>query len=216
MFDMLLADLPRLIETYGYGLVALVIALESMGLPLPGEATLITASLYAGATQRLSLPLIIMAAVTGAVVGDNLGFWLGDKIGSRLLIRYGPYMRLTPGKIKLGQYLFRQHGGKVVFSGRFVAVLRALAVVMAGVNRMPWFRFFLFNVAGAVVWAGLFGVGAYILGHRIHLLAGPVGLTALVLALAFCVWLFLFIRRNEARLEAEAERAIPGPLAPER
>src|SRR3982750_489747 len=158
MFDMLLADLPRLIETYGYGLVALVIALESMGLPLPGEATLITASLYAGATQRLSLSLIIMAAVTGAVVGHNLGFWLGDKIGSRLLIRYGQYLRLTPGKIKLGQYLFRRHGGKVVFLGRFVAVLRALAAVMAGVNRMPWSRFFVFNVAGGVLWAGLFGI----------------------------------------------------------
>src|SRR3954451_1147213 len=181
----------------------------------PGEATLITASVYAGATQRLSLSLIILAAVTGAVLGDNLGFWLGDKIGYRLLIRYGQFLRLTPGKIKLGQYLFRRHGGKVVFLGRFVAVLRALAAVLAGVNRMLWFRFFLFNVAGAVVWAGVFGIGAYTLGHRIHHIAGPVGLTALVLALAFGAWLFLFIRRNEVRLEAEAERAIPGPLGPE-
>jgi len=77
MFETLLTELPRLIETYGYGLVALMIALESLGLPLPGEATLITAAVYAGATQRLSLALIIMAAVAGAVIGDNLGFWLG-------------------------------------------------------------------------------------------------------------------------------------------
>jgi membrane protein DedA with SNARE-associated domain len=216
MFDTILMELPRLIETYGYGLVALIIALESMGLPLPGEATLITASVYAGATQRLSLSLIILAAVAGAVIGDNAGFWLGDKIGYRLLIRYGQYLRITPGKIKLGQYLFRQHGGKVVFFGRFVAVLRALAAFLAGANRMPWSRFFVFNVAGGFVWAGLFGVGAYTLGHRIHQLAGPVGWTAVVLALAFCVWLFLFVKRNEARLEAEAERAIPGPLVPER
>jgi len=102
-----------------------------------------------------------------------------------------------------------------VFFGRFVAALRALAAVMAGVNRMPWSRFFVLNVAGGLVWAGLFGIGAYALGHRIHHIAGPVGLTALVMALAFCVWLFLFIRRNEARLEAEAERAIPGPLGRE-
>src|SRR5215218_9399592 len=112
MFETLLTELPRLIETYGYGLVALIIALESMGLPLPGETTLITASVYAGATQRLSLTLFILAAVTGAVLGDNLGFWLGDKIGCRLLIRYGHYLRFTPGRIKLGQYLFRRHGGK--------------------------------------------------------------------------------------------------------
>src|ERR671926_345029 len=148
MFETPLTELPHLIETYGYGLVALIIALESMGLPLPGEATLITASIYAGATQRLSLSLIILAAVAGAVIGDNLGFWLGDKIGSRLLIRYGPYLRLTPGKIKLGEYLFRRHGGKVVFFGRFVAVLRALAGVLAGLNCMDWRRFLLFNALG--------------------------------------------------------------------
>ena len=204
------------IGTYGYAIVALLIALESMGLPLPGEGALITASVYAGATQRLSLGLIVLAAIAGAVIGDNLGFWLGRRIGSRLLIRYGPLVGITAGRIKLGQYLFALHGGKVVFLGRFVAVLRALAAFLAGVNRMPWSRFFVFNVAGGIVWATLFGVGAYALGHRIHAVAGPVGLTALGLALAGCVWLFRFVRRNEARLEAEAERAIPGPLGEDR
>jgi len=216
MFDALLGELPILIEAYGYAVVALLIGLESMGLPLPGEGALVTAAVYAGATQRLSLGLIVLAAIAGAVIGDNLGFWLGRRIGSRLLVRYGPLVGITAGRTKLGQYLFGLHGGKVVFFGRFVAVLRALAAFLAGVNRMPWPRFLVFNVAGGIVWATLFGVGAYALGHRIHAVAGPIGLTALALGLAGCVWLFRFVRRNEARLEAEAERAIPGPLAADR
>jgi len=155
---------------------------------------------------------IIAAAVTGAVVGDNIGFWIGERVGSRLLVRLGPRLGITPAKIKLGQYLFMRHGGKVVFFGRFMAVLRALAAFLAGANRRPWPRFFVFNVAGGIVWATLYACAAYGLGTRVHALAGPVGLASLLLASAFLVWLFLFMRRHEARLEQEAERAIPGPL----
>src|SRR4051794_10950143 len=108
--------------------------LGSLGLPLPGEAALITASIYAGATHDLTLTGIIAAAVTGAVVGDNIGFWIGEKVGYRLLIRVGPSLGITPTKVKLGQYLFMRHGGKVVFFGRFVAVLRVLAAFLAGAN----------------------------------------------------------------------------------
>ena len=85
--------------------------------------------------------LVIAATVAGAVVGDNIGYWVGDKVGYRLLLRYGGRFGVTERKIKLGQYLFLRHGGKVVFFGRFVAFLRALAALMAGMNRMPWGRF---------------------------------------------------------------------------
>jgi membrane protein DedA with SNARE-associated domain len=212
MFTSALADIPALIAAYGYGLILVMVMLESLGLPLPGEATLITASIYAGATHDLTLTGIIAAAVSGAVIGDNIGFWIGERVGSRLLVRLGPRLGLTPAKIKLGQYLFMRHGGKVVFFGRFVAVLRALAAFLAGANRMPWPRFFAFNVAGGVVWASVYAGAAYALGTRVHALAGPVGFASLLLAAAFLVWLFLFMRRNEARLEQEAEQAIPGPL----
>jgi len=214
MFNSVLTDLPALIAAYGYGLILVMVMLESLGLPLPGETTLITASIYAGATHDLSLLGIIAAAAAGAVIGDNIGFWIGENFGSRLLIRFGPRLGITPAKIKLGQYLFMRHGGKVVFFGRFVAVLRALAAFLAGANKMPWPRFFVFNVAGGVVWATLYGCAAYGLGTRVHALAGPLGFASLLLAAAFMVWLFLFMRRHEARLEQEAERAIPGPIAP--
>jgi membrane protein DedA with SNARE-associated domain len=137
MLNSVLGDLPGLIAAYGYGLILVMVMLESLGLPLPGEATLITASIYAGATHDLTLTGIIAAAVAGAVIGDNIGFWIGERVGYPLLIRFGPRLGLTPGKIKLGQYLFMRHGGTVVFFGRFVAVLRVLAAFLAGANRMP-------------------------------------------------------------------------------
>src|SRR5215217_2500272 len=187
MLTSVLADIPALIATYGYGLILLMIMLESLGLPVPGETTLITASIYAGATHDLSLLGIIAAAAAGAVIGDNIGFWIGENFGSRLLIRFGPRLGITPAKIKLGQYLFMRYGGKVVFLGRFVAVLRALAAFLAGANKMHWSRFFAFNVAGGIVWATLYACVSYGLGTRVHALAGPVGFASLLLAVSFLV-----------------------------
>src|SRR4051794_8840497 len=175
MLTSIMADIPALIAAYGYWLILIMVMLESLGLPLPGEATLITASVFAGATHDLALTGIIAAAVSGAVIGDNIGFWIGEKVGYRLLIRVGPSLGITPAKVKLGQYLFMRHGGKVVFFGRFVAVLRVLAAFLAGANRMPWRRFFAFNVAGGVVWAMFYGCAAFVLGTRVHAVAGTGG-----------------------------------------
>lgn len=131
LFD---GNLAQLIAHYGYWAVAVVIALESLGLPVPGEATLIAAALYAGSTHRLNIVLVILAAFAGAVLGDTIGFWIGCEVGFRLVIRYGRHLQVTERRIKLGRYLFWRHGGKVVFFGRFVPVLRALAAFLAGVN----------------------------------------------------------------------------------
>jgi membrane protein DedA with SNARE-associated domain len=108
--------------------------------------------------------------------------------------------------------LFLKHGGKVVFFGRFVAVLRAWAAFLAGTNRMRWPRFLLFNAAGGIVWATLYGLGGYFLGDNIHRLVGPVGIVFLVLAVLLILVGIVVVRRNEQRLEDEAERALPGPL----
>ena len=136
-----------LITKFGYLAVAAIVGLESVGLPLPGEATLITAAVYAGTTQQLNIWLVIASAVAGAVVGDNVGFWLGRELGFRLLIRYGSHVGLNEGRIKVGQYLFQLHGGKIVLFGRFFPVLRIWAAVLAGVNQMAWPKFVLFNAA---------------------------------------------------------------------
>jgi len=202
----------HLLENYGYLAVLIFVAIESTGIPFPGETMLIIAAVYAGTTHHLSILLVIIAAAVGAILGDNLGFWVGREGGYRLLRRYGRYIRLDERKLKLGQYLFMKHGDKVVFFGRFVAVLRAWAAFLAGTNRMKWGSFLLFNALGGVVWATVFGLGGYYLGDKIHLLTGPIGIVAIVLAVLILIAFFFFLRHNEKRLEDEAERALPGPL----
>ncbi|GAC1685143.1 MAG: DedA family protein [Candidatus Dormibacteraceae bacterium] len=205
------STLMDLLASYGYLAVFLFIAIESTGIPFPGETMLITASIYAGHTHRLNIVLVIASSAAGAIVGDNLGYAVGRWGGYRLLRRYGRYIRLHEKRLKLGQYLFLQHGGKVVFFGRFVSILRTYAAFLAGTNRMPWWRFLLFNAAGGIVWATLFGTGAYVLGTQIHNLTRTATSVGAILAVVAFVAFFVFLHRNEARLMAEADRAIPDP-----
>jgi len=201
-----------LLATYGYAAVFLFIAIESTGIPFPGETMLITASIYAGHTHRLNIVLVIAFTAAGAIIGDNLGYAAGHWGGYRLLRRYGRFIRLDQKRLKLGQYLFLQHGGKVVFFGRFISILRAYAAFLAGTNRMPWWRFLMFNAAGGIVWATLVGTGAYVLGTQIHNLTRTAAIVGGILAVIAVVAFLLFLRRNEERLMAEADRAIPEPL----
>lgn len=198
----------------GYGAVALAVGIESIGIPFPGEATLLAAALYAGATHHLNIWGVIAAAAAGAIVGDGIGFWLGRKFGLWLLLRFGRYLRITERRIRLGQYLFLRHGGKVVFFGRFVTVLRALAAFLAGANRMRWPRFLAFNAAGGILWAALYGGGAYLFGTRIKAVLGPIGLGLGAVALVLAVAGAWFLHRHEERLADAAERAMPGPVLP--
>ncbi len=205
-------SLVRLLEAYGYWAIALTVAVESTGIPFPGETVLVLAATYAGKTHHLSLPWIIAAAAGGAIAGDNLGFLAGRTGGFRLLRRYGRRLHLDDRRLKLGLWLFRRYGGAVVFFGRFVAILRAWAAFLAGTNRMPWPHFLLANAGGGVVWATVIGVVAYNFGEEASRVTGPVGwalLAAAVLAVALGV---AFVRKHERRLEDEAERALPGPL----
>jgi membrane protein DedA with SNARE-associated domain len=206
------STLLDLLATYGYLAVFLFIAIESTGIPFPGETMLITASIYAGHTHRLNIVLVIAFSAAGAIIGDNLGFAVGHWGGYRLLHRYGRFIRLDEKRLKLGQYLFLRHGGKVVFFGRFVSILRAYAAFLAGTNRMPWWRFLIFNAAGGIVWATLVGTGAYVLGTQIQNLTRTAAIVGGVLAVIAVVGLLWFLRRNEQRLMAKADKAIPDPL----
>lgn len=206
------AEIAHLLAAYGYFVVALMVGVEGMGIPLPGEATLIAASIIAGTTQELHIALVIAAAGAGAIVGDNAGFWIGRSLGYRLLRRFGRYIGLTERRIMLGQYLFSRYGGTLVFVGRFIALLRTLAPFVAGANRMPWRRFAPFNAAGGVTWATILGTAAYFLGKEAHGIMGRVGALLAVLGIAAVGAGWLFLRRNEVRLVAEAERAGLGRL----
>lgn len=155
---------------------------------------------------------MIVAGASGAILGDNLGYWIGREGGYRLLRRYGHYLRLDERKLKLVQHFFRKHGGKVVFFGRFIAVLRVWAAFLAGTNRMLWASFLLFNALGGITWAMLYGLGGYFLGENVHRLTGPIRLIMLVLGLLIIIASQVLVRRNERRLEEEAEHAFPVAL----
>jgi membrane protein DedA with SNARE-associated domain len=200
------------IAAYGYWAVLVLVGLESMGLPLPGETALIAAAVYAGTGHELNIVGVIAAASAGAVIGDNLGYEIGRLVGFPVVVRYGPRIGLHEGRLRLGQYLFRRYGGAIVFFGRFVALLRTFAALLAGINRMPWPRFFFFNASGGIVWASLFGIGGYLLGFSMHRISGPFGAAMLGLALAAIVAGAMLLRRHEEALLAEAERALPGAL----
>jgi membrane protein DedA with SNARE-associated domain len=199
-----------LLLTYGYWAIFLVVAVESTGIPVPGETMLIAAAIYAGATHHLNIALVIAATATGAILGDNLGYLAGREGGYRLLHRYGRYIHLDARRLVLGAYLFRQHGGKVVFYGRFVAVLRMWAAFLAGTHRMPWRPFLVWNAAGGIIWATVFGLGSYVLGHNVHRVEGPIGIVAVALAVCAIIAGLVYLRRHEERLTDQAEQALSG------
>jgi len=204
--------LHSLIVQYGPWAVFALVALESTGIPLPGETILITAAILAGRTHEGSIVEIIALAAAGAIVGDNIGFWVGREFGLRLLVKHGGRIGLTEEKLKLGQYMFMRFGGAIVFFGRFIAVLRAFAAVLAGANKLAPGRFFMFNAAGGIVWASLFGLGGYFLGQDFHKIAGPLGMTGLVAALGLMVFFWFYYRKHEAQLIEMAKAALPGPV----
>ncbi len=206
------SELTRLLIVYGYWAVLVFVSIESIGIPFPGETMLLVAAIFAGTTHKLFIPFVIAAAAAGAIIGDNIGFFIGREGGYRLLRRYGRYILLNERKLKLGQYLFKKHGGKVVFFGRFVAVLRALAAFLAGTNRMTWPRFLVFNALGGIVWATIYGLGGYYLGKNIQRFTGTAGTVLIILAAIGIIAFLIFVRFNEQRLEDAAEKEFPGPL----
>ena len=202
----------HLVAAYGYWAVFLFVGAESIGIPLPGETILILAAIYAGHTHHLSAWAIFAVASAAAIIGDNVGFWVGDKGGYRLLRRYGHHVHVDEPKLKVGRYLFDRHGGKVVFFGRFVSVLRTYAAFLAGTNRMPWRKFLAYNAAGGIIWAAVYTFAAYILGNALRRASGTINLALGAVALAAIVAVIIVIRRQAAKLTDLAEAAYPGPL----
>lgn len=207
----LVSHLHSLVEHYGYYAVFALVCLECLGVPIPGETALVAAAIFAGG-GAINIFGVIGAATLAAIVGGSIGYWIGRQFGFPLVIKYGPYIHLDEPRLKLGQYLFKRHGGKIVFFGRFVALLRAFAALLAGINRLPWTRFSLFNALGALAWASVFGFGGYFLGKAFEHYARPVGIAALVCAVIGAIAASRFLAHHERRLIDEAEAAMPGPL----
>ena len=205
--------LDHLFSEYGYAVVGIGVMLEATGLPLPGESLMIAAALYAAATHRLDIFVIVPVAAVGAIVGDQIGYFIGRSIGFRVLARWGRQIGLSEERLELGRYLFRRYGGRVVFLGRFVAVLRTFVALLAGANQMAWHSFLMWNALGGVGWTSLYGFGAYVLGDAVKRVSGPVGLAMAVVGAIALVCGLVFVKRNERRLldEARTEMRKPAP-----
>jgi membrane protein DedA with SNARE-associated domain len=206
------------LQTLGYPGIAIIVGLESTGLPLPGETTLLAAS-YLAATGHLSLPLVIGSAAIGAAVGDSLGYVVGYCGGRRFLERYGRYVGIPPEKLIRADGYFARHGAKTVFFGRFVALLRILAGPLAGASRMPYRRFLAANLAGAVTWATTMGTLAFFFGKPVAAFLSWLGVWALVALAAFLIARFALKRLRSRRApggpdgSAHARRALAAARA---
>jgi membrane protein DedA with SNARE-associated domain len=205
-------SIAHLIHAYGLLVVAGVVGLEGVGIPVPGETALIVASVISGTKHELNIVAVILTAAGASIVGRILGYLIGRNFGYWLLLKYGGYVGITETRIKLGQYLFLRYGGVIIIIAQFIPVLRTLAGILAGANRMPQSRFMLANACGAAIWATFFGVAAYSLGRQVEKLAGSAVFFLCVATAIVIVIAANFVRGHEAQLAAEAERALPGPL----
>jgi membrane protein DedA with SNARE-associated domain len=195
MLQQLYGVLREFFTTHGYWALALTLLLENAGIPLPGETMLLFASFLAFQQDELSLGLIIVIATAACTVGDNLGYWIGNRGGRPLLHRYQRVFRVADERIARGEKMFERYGPVTVFFARFVFGMRVLAGPLAGVLRMPWRRFVLFNFLGAVSWVTVISCAGYFFGQHWHRLLRIVSqVNAIVFGVAVVVALGLWWR----------------------
>jgi membrane protein DedA with SNARE-associated domain len=187
-----------LFARYGYGVVFIGVMLENAGLPVPGETMLLAGAALAH-FGRLALPWVILAAIAGATLGDNVGFLIGRWGGRALIVQHGRKFGLTARRLATFEGFFDRHGPKTVFIARFVTGLRVFGALLAGASRLPWGIFLFYNAAGAIVWSIVIAAVGYFLGHSwesIERWVGRAGTIALVVVAAAAVWWWLRSRRR--------------------
>src|SRR3954449_13019743 len=167
------ADLPGflhgvapILDRWGYLAVAGMIGVESFGVPAPGQTIMVAAAIYAGA-GRLNIYAVAAIAFVAAVLGDNIGYWIGVRGGRRFVHRFGRYFMLTPERLERAERFFARRGGRIVVVARFIDGLRQLNGVIAGITAMPWRSFLLYNAIGAALWVGWWVTVSYFLGTHL-------------------------------------------------
>jgi membrane protein DedA with SNARE-associated domain len=186
---------------HGLPLLFVVIMLESFGIPLPGETALIFFGLLA-AKGNYDIVVVIVVAAAAAIVGDNLGYWLIGRLGGRRLFERAPWVkRWADSVIPRAERVMQRHGGKTVFFGRFIAILRFTAAWVAGLGRMPWWRFLFWNAFGGIVWATAVALVAYYGGKAAADAITRYGLFAAGGIAALAVLVFIALHYGAKRLE---------------
>ena len=210
-------SISHILDTYGYIMVAVFIGIESTGIPFPGETMLLSASVYAalGCGTGMQEQWVIVACIVGATTGDNLGFWVG-RTGGRALLKKIPFVKES--HLAPAERYFQKYGGATVFFGRFLAVLRAWAAFLAGVNQMRPLKFFLYNLSGAAIWSTTFGLLGYELGSNLDKLKsivsalGVFGLIVFFVLVGIGVAVYIRRRRSShhnAALASTESKEIP-------
>ena len=196
--------MTQLLLDYGLVLLFAFVAIESAGVPIPGETVLITAAVLARPEHhRYSLLSVIVVAAIAAIVGDNIGYLLGRYGGRRLLNRWGFIRRYAEKALPPSERFFAKHGPKTVFFGRFIAVLRVTAAWLAGISHMQWWRFFAWNAAGGIIWATGVSLLAYWAGKAVAEAISTYGLYGVIAALVLGVIGFLALRMWRKRVMGE-------------
>ena len=164
-----LQTLQNVLSVWGYPAVTLFIMIESAGIPFPGETMLLLASFSAATIDpQLNIVIIIACAALGAIIGDNCGYYIGRTGGRAFVERFGRYVFVKPHHLDYAEKFFEKHGDKTVFFGRFIAILRTWSAFLAGVNHMRWRNFLIYNAAGGIAWASLYGTLGYLAGRIFH------------------------------------------------
>lgn len=206
-----LENVLSLIAEYGYLIVLFGVMLESAGVPIPGETILIASGILA---QRGNIDVgdAILFGILGAVIGDQIGYWVGREGGRPFVLRWGRYVLITPERLAHAEKFFERHGGKAVFFARFVAGLRVFGALVAGISHMHWRTFFFYNSLGGAVWATAVVLVGYLLGGSLDLVERWMGRATILLGILLIGGLVLYlayrwisthpekVRRTAARL----------------
>ncbi|BCJ44055.1 DedA family protein [Actinoplanes ianthinogenes] len=205
-----LHSVAPILDRWGYLALAAVIGVESFGVPAPGQTIMVAASIYAGA-GRMNIYVVALISFVAAVVGDNIGYWIGLRGGRKVVHRWGKYIFVTPERLEKAEQFFARRGNRIIVVARFIDGLRQLNGVIAGITKMPWKTFLLYNAIGAALWVGWWTTVSYLLGANLvtiidhaHRYKWP-AIALVVLAVATYVALHVrHVRRRRARAAASA------------
>ena len=209
-----------LIDQFGYFGVALIVFVESFGVPAPGETAIIASSAYAG-SGHFNIFLVAAVALFAAVIGDSIGYLIGRRGGRPLVHRFGKYVRLTPERFDKVEGFMNRQGPKVVVIARFVEGLRQFNGIVAGISGMPFHRFLAWNALGAALWVGIWSTGGYLAGDHIEAIASAISkyivLAAVVAVLALIgyVWYRRRKRRSVEPASDPSNRQKSSPIGAE-
>lgn len=200
-----------ILDRWGYLAVAGMIGVESFGVPAPGQTIMVAAAIYAGA-GRLNIVGVAAIAFVAAVMGDNIGYWIGVRGGRKVAHKYGKYVFLTPERLERAERFFARRGNRIVLVARFIDGIRQFNGVIAGITAMPWRTFLLYNALGAFLWVGWWTTIAYVLGTHLVDIFDHVhrykwwAISAVVVAVGAYAWLHIrHIRKRRARAAAQSQ-----------